>query len=408
MDVASTDQITLRAANTIVPAGANSNRLGLILGLPGFGKTSLLTAAAGTAARLLGGRVVWISGSIVASERHLLGVLPRELLELVGEDEDVARHVSDNNQRPCVLAIDDIDALVFKRDGIADLLTELLTRQRNLRLLVSSHPSAAQRFVSASGWLRRLANDIGSPIESVSIALLDHESAHSLIRRREPELSNEIAERIIAATGGHPAALVFLSRLARLYDSSARDGVATRSRSVRLPAKPQPTQRELADLVVWAGEFAGAVYAESWAALGPQQRAILWQLARSDSPKSASEIATTIKLTASHVSAQLSRLVVDGLVQRVKSRGQFSVSPLLASWIGRRATRDKIDASSEKLRGSDRRASAGIHSRPSQRTRSSQRKRNGSANRTGAKNGRPTGLQSQPRPAARKNGPPLR
>ncbi len=45
-----------------------------------------------------------------------------------------------------------------------------------------------------------------------------------------------------------------------------------------------------------ASEFAEAVYAESWAALGPQQRAILWALAIAAAATSAAEIAERIAL----------------------------------------------------------------------------------------------------------------
>lgn len=403
MDVAQTDPLVFAAASAIVPAGQHSNRLGLVVGLPGFGKTSLLTAAASAAARLLGGRVVWISGSVIASEQHLRSVLPSELFGTKGES--VVQSSSYDNY-PCIVAIDDLDALVFKRDGIADLLSDLFTRRSNLRLLASCHPSAARRFGAATGWLRRLADGINSSIDSVSIAPLGYESARSLIDRREPGLSDRTAERIIDAAGGHPAALVFLSRLAQLYDASARNGEAAPLRSNTRPTTPPTMRYEADDLVAWAGEFAGAVYAESWAALGPQQRAVLWQLARSNSPKSASEIATTIKLPASHVSAQVSRLVADGLVQRTGIRGQFRVAPLLASWIGRRATRDEIDMSSDPVI-SEPESRGRVQNRTSRRTRSNKQKHSVSADSTGAKSGRSDHQIQQPT-AARKNGPPLR
>jgi DNA-binding transcriptional ArsR family regulator len=124
---------------------------------------------------------------------------------------------------------------------------------------------------------------------------------------------------VIREAGGHPAAIVFLSRLLTLH---------------------QAATPKVASLLDQAAEFAGAVYAEPWAMLGPQQRAILWHLASSRVSASAAEIASALCLPASQVSAQLTRLSSAGLLSGSRQRGRHAVAPLLARWIARRAVRD--------------------------------------------------------------------
>ena len=338
----------------------------------------------------------------------MLRLLPREFYS----DLEGGPTVREEDQRngACVLAIDDIDALVFKRERVAELLTALVVRHRNLRLLASCHPTAAERFQTPNGWLTHLAKEAASPIGSVSIAPLDDESARALVRHREPRLSFTAAERIIIAAGGHPAALVFLSRLTQVRELSENESAVTR-RSPSVPTADEQllhVENALDDLTTWAAEFAGAVYAESWAALGPQQRAILWELARSGSPTSASDVATRIDLAPSHVSAQLTRLVADGLVRRTETRGQFSVAPLLAKWIARRAARDEIAAPAEDILTSEqqpRRAPREKAPRRSQR-----RQQHGDLRRDliTSKKHPSMRLRTQESPGARKNGPPIR
>ena len=305
MDVASTDPLVLRATDTVASARTPMCRLGLIIGLPGFGKTSLLSAASSTAAQRLNGRILWLSGSVVANERHLLRLLPREIYRRVDRERGMR---PDSRTTASVLAIDDIDALVFKRERVAGLLTRIIVNDPSVRLLASCHPAAADRFLRPDGWLTRLAKDAGSPLATVSITPLDDDAARALILRREPRLAAKVVGRIISAAGGHPSALVFLSRLLQLRARSDRrsageqSGLSTVNQEIGIEDK-------MDDLISWAAEFAGAVYAESWASLGPQQRAILWQLARRHSPASASEIAARIDLPSSHVSAQLTRLL---------------------------------------------------------------------------------------------------
>ena len=96
----------------------------------------------------------------------------------------------------------------------------------------------------------------------------------------------------------------------------------------------------MSELLDRAAEFAGAVYAEAWATLGPQQRAILWHLARAEAPVAAVEISPALALPVSQISAQLTRLVLSGLLSPASQRGRYTVAPLLARWIERRATRD--------------------------------------------------------------------
>ena len=399
MDVFPDDPLVDAAATTVASSRVPGGRLGLILGLPGFGKTSLLAAAARAAAHDLGGRIVWLSGSIVANERHLLRLLPREFHSRVGGEPTFDE---EKRNGASVLAIDDIDALVFKRARVADLLTRLLADDPNLRMLASCHSAAAERFLSPNGWLKHLARKSVSPIGIVSIAPLDDDAARALIRRREPRLSEIAAERIIGAAGGHPAALVFLSRLAQLREPTGiREATTAPSHLSMVQPEIAVTENTVDDLITWAAEFAGAVYAESWAALGPQQRAVLWQLARCGSPTSASNIAVRLDLPPSHVSSQLTRLVADGLVRRTETRGQFGVAPLLAKWIGRRAARDEVAALADAL----------VQQRPQPHhapgSGQSRQQRGNSSEGVASIKRRSTRLKTPPT-GARRNGPPIR
>jgi DNA-binding transcriptional ArsR family regulator len=343
------------------PAGA---RAALIVGPPGFGKSSVLAAAADLTARRAGARVLSISGSIVASEGHLARLLsrvarPADVPHEVGTREalrgapagtwsnpatasttDRAEHGAGSldvtcaalaaSATPILVAIDDIDALVFKRERVTERLVEVVASPA-VRLIASCLPAAAERFLGSGHPFAAALAVRGGRVTSVALAALEDEQARTLVRRRAPRLSEAVTAMVVAAGGGHPAALVFLSRLAELRG-------ATAARQHAGAASPQDATR-LAKLFDRAAEFAGAVYAEPWAALGPQQRAVLWQLSAAPGPTTAAEVAAAIDLPPSHVSAQLTRLVADGLVRRTGVRGQFVVAPLLASWIARRAAR---------------------------------------------------------------------
>jgi DNA-binding transcriptional ArsR family regulator len=214
-----------------------------------------------------------------------------------------------------VLTIDDFDALVFKREGLSTAIGEALAVHPSIKLLGACHPSACDRFLSASHPFNVSAR---ARVSAIAIPSMDSEAAMKLIRRRVPRLSVAGARRVIREAGGHPAALVFLARLAEL--GRPRDAT------------------DLSRMLRNASEFAGTVYSESWASLGPQQRAILWELS-ARSTASAADIARAICLPSSHVSAQITRLLAEGLVHRDLRRGHFGVAPLLAGWIARRAVR---------------------------------------------------------------------
>lgn len=284
----------------------------LVVGAPGMGKSSVIHAAARLVSREHGFRQAWISGEVVASEEHTAALLAAALgVERTPAEplESVCRRLP---RQSVLLVVDDLDALVFKRERIARALAALAAGERGVRILASCHPGAAERLTAMDGPLANLPD--GAAV--VALGYLDDSSARQLVRRRAARLPEPTIERVVASAGGHPAALVFLSRMAEV--SADPDVEAFFER---------------------AAEFAGAVYAESWASLGPQQRAILWCLATADGTAATGDVADLIGLPASHVGAQLSRLVTDGMVRRTGERGRYAVAPLLARWIERRATR---------------------------------------------------------------------
>lgn len=284
----------------------------LVAGAPGMGKSSVIQAAAHLVSREHGFHQAWISGEVVASEEHTAALLAAALgveRTLAEPLESVCRRLP---RQSVLLVVDDLDALVFKRERIARALAALVGGDRGVRILASCHPGAVERLTTADGPLANVAD--GAAV--VTLGYLDDSSARQLVRRRAPRLSEPTIERVVVSAGGHPAALVFLSRMAEVSTDTAVDALFER-----------------------AAEFAGAVYAESWASLGPQQRAILWCLATVDGAASTGDIAERIGLPASHVGAQLSRLVTDGMARRTGERGRYAVAPLLARWIELRATR---------------------------------------------------------------------
>ena len=317
--------------------GARAARAVLIVGAPGFGKTSVLAAAAAAVAGRLAARVLWLAGGAIASEGHLARLLADAAGARVGRqvptlDEVVANALGDPDIAT-VLAVDDFDALTFKRDRVAELLGSAAASGSRNRLLLTCRPAAVPRLTAPAHPLVRALASAGTHAETVTIGALDDAAAWALVRRRAPRLSAAEASTVVGAAGGHPAALVFLSRLVAL-------GPLAPSGADLAPAGPDVDADAFGPVMAWAAEFAGAVYAEPWADLGPQQRAVLWQLARAGAATTASEVAAAIALPPSHVSAQLTRLVADGLALRTGMRGQFTLAPLLARWIVRRPARD--------------------------------------------------------------------
>lgn len=313
----------------VVSAMVAGKRAVLIAGAPGVGKTSVLAASAELVGAQTCRAVMWVNGGIVASEGHLV----RLLSELLGTGtspeapppvgialKDLCRRLAENLLQPILLAVDDFDLLVFKREHVGRTIGQALAAGSGMRLLATCHPAARDRLVTTHAFGRCLVGEVAT----VTISTFDISAARELVSRRAPSLSTEECAAVVEESGGHPAALAYLSRLAELS----------------LGGKAHSDSAGLVDLFERAAEFAGSVYAEPWAALGPQQRAILWQLGSTAAPKTAAEVAARLSLPAPQVSAQLTRLVDEGLVQRTAPRAHYSVSPLLARWIARRAVRE--------------------------------------------------------------------
>ncbi len=290
----------------------------LLVGAPGMGKTAVLTAVADLVSERTRGGVIWISGGVVASEGHLAKMLGSAVGGSPAERSlnAVCDQLAAPETAPVLLAIDDFDDLVFKRESIAKAVTRAVADGSNSRLVASCRPDAKERLINPDKALGAIP---GRVLVETGLSLFDPQAARALIERRAPRLSPAAAEAIIVESGGHPAALVFLSRIAGLRNERSDD--------------------ELESFFNLAGEFAGAVYAEPWTNLGPQQRAILAQIAQTGRPMSAVEVARVLELSPGHVSAQLSRLTVAGLVSRTRSRGHHVVAPLLSRWMSRRAAR---------------------------------------------------------------------
>jgi hypothetical protein len=293
----------------------------LIAGAPGMGKTSVLAAAAQEAAESRRQVLVWVAGSAVASEGHLARLLSDYIPDSNGQNDqaDLALALDRlGRHTPVLLAVDDLDVLTYKRERTAELIGDW-ARNRSCRLAGSCSASSVARLTNYG---TPMVSALGRSPVVVPIDLLDDEAASALVERRAPSLSKAQVEAVVRAAAGHPAALVFLSRIV----------------SLEARAYPPEEGEQPDEAVLKTAEFAGAAYAEPWASLGPQQRAILWQLAKC-SPATAADISRALALPASHVSAQLTRLVADALVQRLPSRGRYAVAPLLAEWVSRRAAR---------------------------------------------------------------------
>jgi ATPase family protein associated with various cellular activities (AAA) len=288
----------------------------LVAGAPGMGKSSVLSSVAEKARRSPRSAVTWVDGSVVASEGHLSALLVSAgAIDLEGSALDtVFDWLAAEGPGSPLLVIDNLDALVFKRERVACALATFLTAGSGQRLLASCHPAAADRLTRGNGPFAKIPDRTST----FTLVPLGDDEAKDLVRRRAPRLPPGVTSMVIAAAGGHPAALVFLSRMAEVGLESELEAEAFFDR---------------------AAEFAGAVYAESWAQIGPQQRAILFQITRFGGSASMAEIAEALVLPASHVGAQMSRLVTDGLVLRPTPRGRYEIPLLLARWIERRATR---------------------------------------------------------------------
>ena len=298
--------------------GFPATKVVLIAGPSGFGKTSVLRAAAELAAAKLEANVLWVPGGIVASEDHL-SRLAASAAGGVGAVESARglralfEYLSSPNHR-FILSIDDLDLLAFKRQSIVEILRTAIDRATNLRLLASCRPESAAR-------LTKQMDDRGSSRRAHSVQVriltpLGEMEALSLIRKRVPTLSPKQEKAILSEAGGHPAALVFLGRLAEL----------------------RPDAR-VSELLAFAADFAGAIYAEGWAALGPQQRAIVWELSLAGEVMTAADISQRLLVPPPQVSSQLTRLVNEGFVLRANVRGRFGIVPLLARWVTKRANR---------------------------------------------------------------------
>lgn len=284
----------------------------LFTGAPGIGKSAALAATVRILTADRQRRAIWITGEAVAGEVHLASLLSGTPPG-VRSTEDALSEVCRGMMRDrLVLAVDDLDALVSKRERIAAAFRELLTGP-DIVLVGTCHPGAVSRLAGTDGPFTTLP-DRDLPL--IALTHLGDLEARALILRRAPTLSVQFREAVVNWAGGHPAALVFLSRLA--------EGIA---------------EREAEFFFNRAAEFAGAVYGEPWSALGPQQRAVLRQLALQPGEAGLVEAGTALGLSPAHVGAQVRRLVDEGLVRRCRERGRYAVAPLLSRWIGQRALR---------------------------------------------------------------------
>lgn len=293
----------------------------LISSPPGLGKTALLSAVAETRDASGSRLVAWISGSVLASEGHFATVLAEEMGTPClphGTWQDRVRRIF-SAVRECsgqrfVMILDDLDQLVFKREDLLRLLAAEFDRSTNVLLVATAKPMAVSRLTAT-----------GRPFQGrlvvTPLRLLSPSAAVDLVRLRARDVPPEIAQELYNRAGGHPAALVFLARFMTLAHGFGAGGIVRGA---------------------WEGaaEFAGAVYAQQWYALGPQQRAILWEIAVSPTGESSpTELSGRLLLQPSHVGAQLKRLENEALLERGARRGRYRIAPLLARWITERAVR---------------------------------------------------------------------
>jgi DNA-binding transcriptional ArsR family regulator len=297
----------------------------LIAAAAGMGKTSFLEACVRHAG--MGERAVSVSGSVLASEGHFVQILQATVKQPAAELRDwktgLQAFLKAWRGQRVILAIDDFDQLAYKRDELTRLLASAASDTFGPLLLLTCEPSTVDRILGPG---RPFAN----LLTTVSIEPLDETAAEELIRLRAPRLPQAARAFVVRHAGGHPGAIVFASRIIESL-LKAGDGFDSR---VALAATT---------------EFAGAVYAEPWSALGPQQRAILWHLSGvRDEAASVTQIARSLVLQPSHVSAQLARLVAEGLIRR-DGRGTYAIASLLANWIRARGARVSTMAESASV-----------------------------------------------------------
>ncbi|MFN7981122.1 MAG: winged helix DNA-binding protein [Vicinamibacterales bacterium] len=290
----------------------------LIAAAAGMGKTSFLEACVRHAQSR--DRAIVVSGSVLASEGHFVHVLrtvdDRPAAELRDWKGGLLASLESCRGQRLVLAIDDFDQLAYKRDELARILAAAAADPSGPLLLLTCAASTVDRILGSGRPFENL-------LTTVSIEPLDEIAAEQLVQLRAPRLSEAARRFVVHHAGGHPGAIVFASRL---IESLLEAGNGFDPRGA----------------LAAATEFAGAVYAEPWSALGPQQRAVLWHLSgvRREAA-SVTQIARSLVLQPSHVSAQLARLVAEGLIRR-DGRGAYVIAPLLAQWISARGARASL------------------------------------------------------------------
>jgi hypothetical protein len=305
-----------------------------------MGKTSVLASAfrqlEATTSTI---QRIWVSGSVIASEGQFFRSLAHEagLPPLIHRDWRDAGSAVFESLRARVegmdtslaIFIDDFDVLAFKRESLIEMLATECARIPRGAVFASAARGAIDRILSPG-------RPFASRLQPVILSLLSQREALELVHLRAPALPTALVQFVVAQAGGHPAALVFLSRIAELFVRAGNQG-------------------DTAGIMQWSGELAGSVYAEAWSALGPQQRAILWHVSTaSGATQSVTRLADLLCLHPSHVSAQLTRLRDEGLVVRRNLRGQYAVAPLLARWILERVVRHQDHRQESTLTGSSR------------------------------------------------------
>ncbi len=292
----------------------------LVSSPPGVGRSSVLRSLARDFNDVAHTRVLLTHGDVIASKDQLFGSLSDQLdfgavafRHWLDAAEAVFHEIRAQKTIRFLLLIDDFDQLAYKREPLLEALGGQLATATNCLLVATCRNATVTRLTKTDTALSNL-------LRVVALTPMNDAEALELVEKRAPELAGPTLRFVVSQAGGHPAAIVFLCRVFQL-------------RGVR-------TTRHTTEILRVAAELAGAVYAEHWAELGPQQRAILWHISQSpDATSSTAKLAAALILHPSHVSAQLTRLVDEGLVARAGSRGKYRVAPLLALWITERAVR---------------------------------------------------------------------
>ena len=300
----------LSAAERLVP---------VISGAVGMGKSAVLRSAARRFSERDGAQLIVIPSGEIAGEPHLdkliaerLGVPSpaRPTSADDGPSEFVRMIVRASLSQRIVLAVDDVDQLLYKRPAMLGAIRDLLAAEQ-VRLACTVGADTMDRLAGPRGLLTQLAP---SRLTVITLDVLPVAAAVALARRRNPALTTRELREVAFGAGGHPAAIAFLARFAAL-------GLCRR----------QPSQ-----LLTLAADFAGHVYGGPWASLGPQQRAIMIALASTPEAQTAASVSLRLTLPSSHVSAQLSRLRAEGMISSER-RGHFRVAPLLFAWLRQHA-----------------------------------------------------------------------